>query len=81
MQIFSVYEWIITFDVFDSFGKRINNDKPLFLGPEKYLHRRLRLCSVSLKFFKLGGFRLTYWDLDVSSFFLSSHNLLLLPHA
>ena len=37
MQIFSVYEWIITFDVFDSFGKRINNDKPLFLGPEKYL--------------------------------------------
>ena len=31
---------------------------------------------------KLGGSRLTYWDLDVSSFFfLLSHNLLLLPHA
>ena len=27
--------------------------------------------SFLLSFFKLGGFRLTYWDLDVSSFFLS----------
>ena len=27
--------------------------------------------TVSYSFLKLGGFRLTYWDLDVSSFFLS----------
>ena len=55
-------------------------NQPFYMPPN--LPRALRKGAV---FFKLGGSRLTYWDLDVSSFFLSSfflsHNLLLLPHA